>query len=136
MLIIGGRYGSKASNQSQDTSDNPETYQSITRKEFETAQNKNIPTFILVESAVMTEYDTFSRNRDNKNIKYAHVDNVNVFHFIDLILKKQRNNPTFKFEKSTQIESWLRDQWSGLFRDLLRSRSQQQQLSDLNTQVA
>lgn len=132
VLIIGGRYGSKANNQSQDTSDNPETYQSITRKEFETAQNRNIPTFILVENAVMTEYRTFLRNRSHKDITYAHVDNTAIFHFIDSILEKPRNNPVFGFEKSTQIENWLREQWSGLFRDLLQSRSQTQQFLTLN----
>lgn len=136
VLIIGGRYGSRASEQSPDKTGNQESYKSITRKEFETAQEKDIPSYILVESNVMAEYHTYRRNRENKNINYAHVDNIEVFIFLESILDKKRNNPVSTFDRSTQIESWLREQWSGLFRELLKSRSEQKQLAALGTQLS
>lgn len=136
VLIIGGRYGSRASEQSPDKTGNQESYKSITRKEFETAQEKDIPSYILVESNVMAEYHTYRRNRENKNINYAHVDNIEVFIFLESILDKKRNNPVSTFDRSTQIESWLREQWSGLFRELLKSRSEQKQLATLGTQLS
>ena len=66
----------------------------------------------------------------------AHVDSVNVFRFIEEILSKPRNNPTHTFERFSDIEGWLREQWAGYFRELLQRQSQQQQLSALGAQVS
>jgi outer membrane PBP1 activator LpoA protein len=60
---------------------------------------------------------------------------VNVFHLIDEILAKPRNNPIQTFEKFEDIETWLREQWSGLFHELLKRQTQQQQLMGLAQQV-
>ncbi|MFT9134685.1 DUF4062 domain-containing protein, partial [Zymomonas mobilis] len=135
VLTVGGRYGSSTSDSRQEDNQPSEEYQSITQKEFDTAQAKGIPTFILVDNAVRSEHYTYLQNKNNEDIKYAHVDDVAVFHFLDKILEKEQNNPVHNFEKVTDIESWLREQWAGLFRDLLRSKSQQQQLSDLQSQI-
>jgi len=62
----------------------------------------------------------------------AHVDSVNIFGLIEEILSKPRNNPINYFDRYTDIEAWLRDQWAGLFRELLSRMSNQQQLSSLN----
>lgn len=67
---------------------------------------------------------------------YAHVESVNIFFLIDDILKQKRNNAVHTFERFADIESWLREQWAGLFRELLSRRSQQQQLATLSDQVA
>ncbi|MFT8797421.1 DUF4062 domain-containing protein [Zymomonas mobilis] len=135
VLIVGGRYGSSTSDSRQEDNQPFERYQSITQQEFDTAQAKGIPTFILVDNAVRSEHYTYLQNKNNEDIKYAHVDDVAVFHFLDKILEREQNNPVYNFEKVTEIESWLREQWAGLFRDLLRSKSQQQQLSDLQSQI-
>jgi uncharacterized coiled-coil protein SlyX len=135
VLIVGGRYGSAASTTTSHKQDPAEGYESITRKEFETAQQKEVPTFILVDAAVSAEYGTYLKNLNNKDINYAHVDSISVFRLLDSIFARPRNNPVFNFERATQIESWLREQWAGLFRELLQSRSQQRQLSALNAQV-
>ncbi|AHB10534.1 DUF4062 domain-containing protein [Zymomonas mobilis] len=135
VLIVGGRYGSSTSDSRQEDNQPFERYQSITQQEFDTAQERGIPTFILVDNAVRSEHYTYLQNKNNEDIKYAHVDDVAVFHFLDKILEKEQNNPVHNFEKVTDIESWLREQWAGLFRDLLRSKSQQQQLSDLQSQI-
>lgn len=137
VLLIGGRYGSEASG----TDKKPgrtffDRYESITKKEYESAAARDVPIYIFIEKGVYSEYQTFLRNKERTDINYAHVDSVNVFQLIEEILLKPRNNPIQTFEKFEDIESWLRDQWAGLFRELLRRQSQQQQLAGLTTQVA
>jgi hypothetical protein len=92
--------------------------------------------YILIERSVYAEYQTFQRNRDNISINYAHVDSVNIFHFIEEILTQPRNNPVQTFDRYNDIETWLREQWAGLFRELLLRMSSQQQLATLSAQVA
>lgn len=137
VLIVGGRYGSEAS---QDRTKKVKTfferYESITKKEYESAIRRDLPIYIFVESGVYAEYLTFQRNRDNTQISYAHVDSVNIFKLLDEILAKPRNNQIKTFERYDDIEMWLRDQWAGLFRELLVSRSEHQQLSALSAQVS
>lgn len=135
VLIVGGRYGSAASD-GELTEDEPHRlYDSVTRREFDAAQGSRVPTFVLVEASVHAEYSTFRKNRDNTTVRYAHVDDVAVFKLIEWIYSKSNNNPVYTFERATDISGWLREQWSGLFRELLHSRSQQQQLADLSAQV-
>ncbi|MEH6346996.1 MAG: DUF4062 domain-containing protein [Bermanella sp.] len=139
VLVVGGRYGSVTSEAyGTKSADNDfyDRYESVTRKEFESASLKNIPTYILVEKSVMSEYETFKKNRENTTIKYAHVDSVNIFYFIDEIMKKGKNNPVFHFEQPQEIESWLKSQWSGYFKILLDKKTQSQELSSLNSQVS
>lgn len=136
VLIVGGRYGSEASGADKKLGRTFfERYDSITKKEYESAANRDIPIYILIEKGVNSEYQTFLRNKDKTDISYAHVESVNVFHLIEEILLKPRNNPIQTFEKFEEIETWLREQWAGLFRELLRRQSQQQQLAGLTTQV-
>ena len=135
VLIIGGRYGSASSGNSKKKKEVEDIYESITKKEFESAQAEDVPTFILLDSSVASEYQTYLKNRDNKTIVYAHVDSDGVFRLLDTVFEKSRNNPVFNFDRATQIEAWLREQWAGLFRELLRARSQQKQLAALNSQV-
>lgn len=136
VLIIGGRYGSEASAESKKpTKSFFDRYESITKKEYESAVTRDIPIYILIESGAYTEYQTFLRNKDNVDIRYAHVDSVNVFHLIEEILSRPRNNPVRSFERFSEIEDWLRDQWAGVFRELLNKQSQQQQLVALTTEI-
>jgi hypothetical protein len=137
VLIVGGRYGSEASSSTTSIKGHfYERYESITKKEFESAITKDIPVYILIEKGVHSEYRTFLKNKDKQDINYAHVDSVNIFRFIDEVLSLPRNNPVQSFEKFDEAESWLRDQWAGLFREMLRRQSQQQQMTGLAVQVA
>lgn len=136
VLIVGGRYGSEASSTTGIRGDFYERYESITKKEFESAISKDIPVYILIERSVYSEYRTFLKNKQRNDVIYAHADSVNIFRFIDEILSLPRNNPVQSFEKFEEIESWLRDQWAGLFREMLRRQSQQQQMTGLTAQVA
>ena len=136
VLIVGGRYGSEVSSGSKKPLKSFfERYDSITKKEYQAAADRDIPIYILIEKGVYSEYQTYSRNKEIENIKYAHVDSVNVFLLIEDILARPRNNPVQTFERFEEIESWLREQWAGLFRELLRRQSQQQQLVGLSQQV-
>lgn len=136
VLVIGGRYGSEVSSDKKRVSKEFfERYDSITRKEYESAAARDIPIYILLEKGVHSEYQTYLRNKEVKAISYAHVDSVNVFILIEDILSRPRNNPVQTFERFEEIENWLRDQWAGLFRELLRRQSQQQQLAGLSAQV-
>ena len=138
VLIIGGRYGGEVS--SARGEDEIKTffdrYESITSKEHKHAADRGIPVYILIESAVYSEYQTFQVNKANTGINYAHVDSVNVFYFIEAILGQERNNPMFLFSKYAEIEFWLKEQWSGLFRELINRRSQQQQIETLNARIS
>ena len=136
VLIIGGRYGSEASGKGSADKDFYERYNSITRQEYESAIERDIPAYILIEKSVYAEYETFKKNRDNKTIKYAHVDSINVFNLIDFVLSQPRNNPIYHFEISHEIETWLRDQWAGLFKELIRTRAERKKLSSLADQIA
>ncbi|MCZ0925353.1 DUF4062 domain-containing protein [Vibrio diabolicus] len=137
VLIVGGRYGSAISNTDSVKLDKDfyTRYESVTRKEFDSAHSRDVPTYILVDKSVMSEYETFKKNRDNNTINYAHVDSVNIFLFLDEVLNKKRNNPVFHFEQAQDIEEWLKNQWSGHFKDMLEKKSQNQQLNSLSKQV-
>lgn len=141
VLIVGGRYGSAAEEKQKKTPDSEidkmyEIYNSVTKKEYETARDRDIPIFIFVEKGVKAEYETFKSNRTNTTIKYAHVDNVNIFLLLDEILFQKRNNYVKEFEKYEDIVGWLKDQWAGIFADLLTKKKDSATLRDLSAQVS
>lgn len=137
VLILGGRYGSERSGgDSKLTREFYERYDSITKQEYVSAVAQDIPIYILVERNVYSEYQTFLSNKNRKDIKYAHVDSVNVFHLIEEILSQPRNNPFYTFERYNDIERWLKEQWAGTFRELLHRLSGQLQLASLQAQVS
>jgi hypothetical protein len=136
VMLIGGRYGSVAStSKSEQGVTTREKYDSITKKEFEAAFESDIPCYILIERAVFADYETFRLNRDNGSVNYAHVDSLQVLGLIDDVVVKRRNNPVFQFEHASDIEGWLRDQWSGHFRELLSRTSSVRQMASLAAQV-
>jgi hypothetical protein len=61
---------------------------------------------------------------------------VNVFYFIDTILAQPRNNPLHQFDRHTEIETWLREQWAGLFKEMISTRAGQKQIASLAAQVS
>lgn len=138
ILIIGGKYGSPSSEikEEQKINDHIQFYNSITKKEYLTAREKNIPIFIFVEKGVYSEYQTFKKNRDNKSIVYAHVDNVNIFKLLDDIITQRTNNFVKSFENFDEITSWLKDQWAGMFADFLSKKNIDVNLKNLQQQVS
>jgi len=136
VLIIGGRYGAAASDQGAPTEGFHERYESITKREYETALERNIPIYTLVEKAVHLEYRTFLANRENQTVRYAHADSENVFLLLEEILELHRNNPIYAFDDFADVERWLKEQWSGLIHDLLRGQSERSELRTLRSQVS
>lgn len=139
VLIIGGHYGSEVSaaqeKMPKKTKEFYDRYDSITKTEYLNASTKGIPTFICIEAAVDAEYHTYLKNKDKKDVGYAHVDSVNIFELIDFIRGQQRNNPIKLFTRYSEIEEWLREQWAGFFKELIGRLSQQREIEDLNKKI-
>jgi hypothetical protein len=141
VLIIGGKFGSQISDSNIRLLDKDEMeghyqhYNSITERELNTAIEKDIPVYIFVEKGVSAEYETFKRNRDKTEIRYAHVDSVNVFRLLDGIYKRKRNNLTREFENLDDIISWLRDQWAGLLAEFLAQKVKESSLKTLELRL-
>ncbi|MGO9571955.1 MAG: DUF4062 domain-containing protein [Desulfomonilaceae bacterium] len=136
VLIIGGRYGSEASSSEKKPDDQfCQRYNSVTMLEYKSAVSSAVPCYILIEGNFYSEYFTFRKNRGNKQFSYAHVDSPNVFHLIDDILAQRVNNPVFAFQGYSEVEGWLKEQWAGLFKQLLGQLSQQRQLATLESKI-
>jgi hypothetical protein len=136
VLVIGGRYGSERSGTDRAAAKAFfDRYDSVTKLEYKAAVERDIPVYVFIERAVYAEYQTFILNKTNQKIAYAHVDSINVFHLIDEILAQPRNNPVHEFDRYEDIEGWLREQWAGLFKELLQKATERKQIEDLKTQV-
>lgn len=109
ILIVGGKYGSIEP-------DDSEKIISITRKEFKTADNKNIPVFIFIDKNVYLEYQIYTSN-SSESYNPVFVDNIKVFEFINEL----KDKPIKTFEKMDDIEEYLAEQWSGWFYDYLEN---------------
>lgn len=136
IIIIGGRYGSEKS-EKRDEKDKKffDRYDSITKQEYKSAIERDVPSYILIEKSVYSEFEIFLKNKNNESINYVHVDSVNIFHLIEDVLAQPRNNPVHQFDRYSHIEAWLKEQWGGLFRELLNQRSKQTQIASLASQV-
>lgn len=128
ILIVGGRYGSPASEESikEINKEYEQKYVSITRKEFIKAKGNGIPMFIFIDKNVDSEYETYKLNKnfikeENSNcFKFAHVDNKCIFEFIEEL----KVHPTKTFERFEDIENYLRIQWAAMFFDYLKERKE------------
>lgn len=141
VLVIGGRYGSPSSELEEDELEKIDDdkmykfYNSITKKEYLTASERGIPIFIFVEKGVLSEYETYKKNRNNKSIEYAHVDSTNVFKLLDEIIGKKTGNYVKGFDNIDDIILWLKDQWAGIFADFLAREKSKIELKDLSSQI-
>ena len=124
MLIVGGRYGSEATAMGLESySEKYEKYYtSITKSEFLTARKRGIPVYVFIEGNVLTEFETFKKNRDTyyrlekpdsaNKLVFAFVDSVNVFEFISELYLT--GLPIFRFSRFEDIESQFKAQISGM----------------------
>lgn len=137
IIIVGGRYGTENSGSKNDSpKEFYDRYESITKKEYFSAVERDIPAYILIERTVYSDFETFLKNKSNKSIDYAHVDSINIFYLIEEILTQPKNNPVQQFDRFIDIENWLKEQWAGLFRDLLNQRTRQTQIASLASEVS
>lgn len=116
--IIGGRYGSASAGHEN----------SISQMELKTAVKLSRQVYIFVDADVKSELRTYKMNKDSPSTKYAHVDNVKIFEFLEDIEKIKVNNATFAFRESSEIIAILREQFAGLFQHLLRTAARQEEV--------
>ncbi len=136
ILIIGGRYGSPTTEDSKKIETKSlDSYNSVTKIEFETALKNKIPVFILIDKNVDIEYKTYKKNKANASIKYAHVDHVNIFKLLDEIQAKQKSLFIQPFENFDDISDYLREQFAGLFADFLLKRKKEMEFKDLEERI-
>ena len=114
--IIGGKYGSEAKNKDG---------KSISMVEMLSAIDSKKQMYIFIDSNVDSEFYTYKKNID-KEINYAHVDNIEIFKFID----KLRESPSIvinNFTTASDIIICLTNQWAGLFQSFLNNKERQSQ---------
>ena len=116
--IIGSRYGSPASVNEHDK----ESHYSISQKEVKTAIENNKQVFIFIDKNVLTEYETYTLNKNNTSINYKYADSPNIYKFIDEIKSLTRNNNIKGFETVSDITNYLREQFAGLFKQSIIER--------------
>ena len=130
ILIVGGKYGSKSS----DNDDGFAEYLSVTRKEFRTAIENHIPVFAFIDNKVYNEYEIYQKNisiiNDNIPIAFVHTDNVNVFKFIDE-LKSTVGLPIFQFSYASDIKHILSEQFADMMKKYLASLRESKQIETL-----
>lgn len=119
IIIIGGRYGSPSSD--DKSKKEFDKYVSVTKKEFITANNSNIPIYVFVEKNVLIEYNIYATNKEeieNKeiNIKFSEAKNINVHRFIDEIYSLG-NIPVTGFSIVEDITSFLTKQFADMIWD-------------------
>jgi hypothetical protein len=96
--------------------------------ELKTALQLERPVYIFIDRSVLSEFQTFLENSGNNEIKYHYVDDQKVFHFIKEIEALPKNNPIVQFENTTDIIIYLREQWAGLFKNLLQEQSREKEI--------
>lgn len=127
VAIIGGRRGSKSSK---------EPDYSISNMELKTAIQNGKQVYIFIEKAVYFEYQTYSKNINNKDINYHAVEDKAVYAFIHELYLLPSNNLIQPFESSGDIITYLKEQWAGLFQRLLSNANRQTEIDligDLKT---
>ena len=71
---------------------------------------------------MLSEYDTYKLNKDSEGVKYSSVSNVKVFKFLDELYSLPRNNPITQFEVASDITTFLKEQFAGLFHRFLQEQ--------------
>lgn len=114
VAIIGGRFGALS---------NDGTH-SISQRELKTAHEKGKQIYIFVEQVVYTNYDLYQINKGVAGIQYS-AGSPEIFEFLDEVHKLPINNAVAPFTVAADITDFLREQWAGLFHQLLQDSAKQ-----------
>lgn len=139
ILIVGGEYGSAASEENEKDFDE---YVSITRKEFRTAVEAGIPIFCMIDANVNTEYGVYDINvediEDEKcKIKFKATKSINVFRFIREI-RTLGSIPIQEFKNVSEIKDFLGKQWADMFKsylNILKSETENKKIENTVTEM-
>lgn len=123
--IVGGRFGSEAESGNY----------SITQTEIKTAIEQNKQIYVFIEKNVLSEYQTYLINKENETTKYRFVDDKRIYKFIEEIYGLPKNNIVHPFETAQDITSFLKEQWAGVFRDLLSQQTKKGQYENISLKV-
>ena len=124
--IVGGRFGSESERSNY----------SITQVEIKTALEQNKQVYIFIEKNVLAEYQTYLINKENLSTKYRFVDDKKIYKFIEEIYALPKNNIVHPFETALDITFFLREQWAGLFRDLLKQQTKKLEYENISLKVS
>jgi len=124
--IVGGRFGSEAERGNY----------SITQVEIKTAIEQNKQVYIFIEKNVLAEYQTYLINKENETTKYRFVEDKKIYKFIEEIHALPKNNIVHPFETALDITFFLREQWAGLFRDLLHQQTKKVEYDNISQKVS
>lgn len=120
VCIIGNHFGTKSS-----VSD-----LSITMEELKTAIKNKKKIYIFISRDVFLENRTYEANGKNANFKSAYVDNIKIHEFISELKETVRTHVMEPFDTTDEIIQVLREQFAGLFQDLL---SREASMTDAKT---
>lgn len=112
VALIGRRFGSASSD---------DRY-SVSHRELLCAHQQGKQIYVFVERNVISEYQTYQENRENREFRLHHADDHRVYKFLDEFLKLRRNNACFDFETSQDIIEILSLQLSNLLGRLVREK--------------
>jgi len=140
ILIIGSRHGGtaiprainsldieklKLLSKSSKLLETPENI-SITQLEILKAIEANIPIFTFVDSRVLHDHLFYEKNKDKGilgSIDFPSIDKketaIYIFEFINFLRLRSKNNSIAEFSKISDIEDFLKKQWSALLQRLL-----------------
>ena len=113
VFITGGNYGTE----SEETPG-----YSISQVELKRALDMGLQVFVFVETNVMNEYNTYKLNKQSKDVRYSSVNNIGVFEFLEELYSLPNNNPITHFSVASDITSFLREQFAGLFHRFLQDQ--------------
>lgn len=119
VVVIGGQHGTESS----------VSPGSITQNELRRAVEEGKQTYVFVEETVQHDYRLFKRNEKNTTVKYD-VD-LRVLRFLDEVYALP-TTAVQSFQTPRNIVDLLREQWAGLFQELLHNRLQVQQQQALH----
>lgn len=140
ILIIGSRYGGtaipkaisildidnlKSLSKSNKILETPDKI-SITQLEILKAIESNIPIFTFIDSRVMHDHLFYEKNKDKgilDSLEFPSIEKkdsaIYIFEFINFLRLRSKNNSVVEFSKLSDIEEYLRKQWSALLQRLL-----------------
>ena len=109
ICIIGNHFGTQSANSDF----------SITMEELRAAIKNKKKIYIFIAKDVFIENRTYIQNKGLGDFKPAYADDIKIHQFIEELQETVKNNPIESFETTTDIISSLRNQFAGLFQNLL-----------------
>lgn len=143
ILIIGSRFGGtaipktisaldieslKSQSRGSKIIDNPDKM-SITQIEVLNAIESNIPIFTFIDSRVAYDHLFYEKNKNKgflENLDFPSIEKKEsatyIFEFINYLRLRSKNNSISEFSKLSDIEDYIKKQWSSLLQRLLNEQ--------------